>query len=64
MVMQMVDEWENSQLNGKHSKRWNAYNSRGFGVLKIKFLALSHPINLHHRDAIYYLILSTIFCIT
>jgi len=34
---------------------------RGFGVLKIQFLALTHPINLHHRDDIFYLILSTIF---
>ena len=27
---------------------------------KIKFFALTHPINLHHRDDIYYLFLSTI----
>ena len=33
---------------------------RGFGVLKIKFLALTHPINLHHRDDIYYLVLGAI----
>ncbi len=33
---------------------------QGFGVLKIKFLALTHPINLHHRDNIYYLVLLTI----
>ena len=33
---------------------------RGFGVLKIKFLALTHPINLHHRDDIYYLVLGDI----
>ena len=28
--------------------------------MKIKFLALAHPIKLHHRDGMYYLILSTI----
>jgi hypothetical protein len=28
--------------------------------LKIKFLALTHPINLHHRDDIYYLVLAAI----
>ncbi len=33
---------------------------RGFGVLKIKFLSLTHPINLHHRDDIYYLVMATI----
>ncbi len=33
---------------------------RGFGVLKIKFLALMHPINLHHCDAICYLVLGAI----
>ena len=33
---------------------------RGFGVLKIMFLALMHPINLHHRDDIYYLVLGAI----
>jgi hypothetical protein len=31
----------------------------GYGVLKIKFLALTHPINLHHRDDIYYMVLAT-----
>ena len=29
---------------------------RGFGVLKDKFLALTHLINLHHCNNIYYLI--------
>ena len=29
-------------------------------MLKIKFLALTHPINLHHRDDIYYMVLVTI----
>ena len=33
---------------------------RSFGALKIKFLTLTHPINLHHRDNIYYLILGAI----
>ena len=33
---------------------------RVFGVLKLKFLALTHPINLHHRDDIYYMVLATI----
>ncbi len=33
---------------------------RGYGVLKLKFLALSHPITLHHRDDIYYMVLATI----
>ena len=33
---------------------------RGFIVLKIKFLALTHPINLHHCDDIYYLVLGAI----
>ena len=32
----------------------------GYGVLKIKFLVLSHAINLHHRDDIYYMVLATI----
>jgi hypothetical protein len=32
----------------------------GYGVLKIKFLSLSHAINLHHRDDIYYMVLETI----
>jgi hypothetical protein len=32
----------------------------GYGVLKLKFLALTHPINLHHRDDIYYMVLATI----
>ena len=27
---------------------------RGIGVLKIKFLALTHPINLHHHDDIFF----------
>ena len=31
-----------------------------FGVLKLKFLVLIHPINLHHWDDIYYLVLVTI----
>ena len=30
---------------------------QGYGVLKMKFLALTHPINLHHRGNIYYLVL-------
>jgi hypothetical protein len=33
---------------------------RGFGVMKIKFLALMHRINLHHCDDIYYLVLGAI----
>ena len=33
---------------------------RDFGVLKIKFLSLTHPINLHHHDDIYYLVLCAI----
>jgi hypothetical protein len=33
---------------------------RGYGVLKIKFLVLSHAINLHNRDDIYYMVLVTI----
>eukprot|EP00804_Cyclotella_cryptica_P015099 CCRYP_000680-RA/>CCRYP_000680-RA protein AED:0.00 eAED:0.00 QI:23/-1/1/1/-1/1/1/26/445 len=33
---------------------------RGFGVLKLKFLSLTHPINLHHRDDIYCLVMATI----
>jgi hypothetical protein len=33
---------------------------RGFGVLKIKFLALTHPINLRYRDDIFYLVLAAI----
>ena len=33
---------------------------RGFGVLKLKFLSLLHPINLHHKDDIYYLVLACI----
>lgn len=33
---------------------------RAFGVLKLKFLVLSHPINFHHRDDIYYMVLATI----
>jgi hypothetical protein len=33
---------------------------RGFGVLKLKFLSLMHPINLHHKDDIYYLFLAVI----
>ena len=33
---------------------------RGYGVLKIKFLALTHPINLHHRDGISYMVLAAI----
>ena len=28
--------------------------------MKIKFLVLTHPINLHHRDDIYYLVLAAI----
>ncbi len=32
----------------------------GFDVWKLKFLALTHPINLHHRDDIYYLVVATI----
>ena len=32
----------------------------GFVVWKLKFLALTHPINLHHRDDIYYLVMATI----
>eukprot|EP00804_Cyclotella_cryptica_P030944 CCRYP_019607-RA/>CCRYP_019607-RA protein AED:0.19 eAED:-0.03 QI:0/0/0/1/0/0/2/0/206 len=33
---------------------------RGYGVLKLKFLVLTHPITLHHRDDIYYLVMATI----
>ncbi len=33
---------------------------RGFGVLKLKFLCLLHPINLHHKDDIYYLVLACV----
>ena len=33
---------------------------RGFGVWKLKFLALTHLINSHHRDDIYYLVMATI----
>lgn len=33
---------------------------RGYGVLKINSLSLSHEINLHHWDDIYYMVLSTI----
>eukprot|EP00804_Cyclotella_cryptica_P019919 CCRYP_007829-RA/>CCRYP_007829-RA protein AED:0.46 eAED:0.46 QI:0/0/0/1/0/0/2/0/182 len=33
---------------------------RGFGVLRLKFLSLMHPINLHHKDDIYYLVLAAI----
>ena len=33
---------------------------RGYGVLKQKFLSLSHPINLHHRDDTYYSVMATI----
>ena len=33
---------------------------RGYGVLKQKFLSLLHPINLHHRDDIYYLAMASI----
>jgi hypothetical protein len=32
----------------------------GYGVLKTKFLALTHPINLHHRNDIYNMVLATI----
>ncbi len=31
-----------------------------FSVLTLKFLVLSHPIKLHHRDDIYYIVLATI----
>jgi hypothetical protein len=33
---------------------------RAFGVLKIKFLSINHPILLHHRDDIYYLVLACV----
>jgi len=33
---------------------------RGYGVLKLKFLVLTHPITLHHRDDIFYLVMATI----
>ena len=33
---------------------------RSFGVLNIKFLALTHPINLHHCNDVYYLVLGAI----
>ena len=33
---------------------------RGFCILKIKFLASTHPINLHHHDDIKYLVLAAI----
>ena len=33
---------------------------RGYVVLKLKFLALTHAMNLHHRDDIYYMVLSSI----
>ncbi len=33
---------------------------RGFGVLEIKVLALTHLINLHHCKGIYYLVLDAI----
>jgi hypothetical protein len=33
---------------------------RGFGVLKLKFVALIHPIHLHHKDGMYYLVLAMI----
>ena len=29
-------------------------------MLKLIFLVLSHPINLHYRDEIYYMVLATI----
>jgi hypothetical protein len=33
---------------------------RGFGVLKTKFLVLRNPINYHHREDIYYMVLACI----
>ena len=33
---------------------------RGYGMLKITFLLISHAIHLHHRDDIYYMVLVTI----
>lgn len=33
---------------------------RAFGVLKIKFLCLKHPIRMHHRDDIFYVCLACI----
>lgn len=33
---------------------------RAFGVLKVKFLCLKHPILLHHRDDIYFIVLACI----
>ncbi len=29
---------------------------QGFGVLKVKFLSLSHPVQLHHVDDTFYLV--------
>ena len=29
-------------------------------MLKLKFLSVMHPINLHHKDDIYYLVLAVI----
>ncbi len=33
---------------------------RGFGVLKIKYLCLKHPILMHNNDNIYYVFLSCV----
>lgn len=33
---------------------------RLYGVLKMKLLSLTHPINLHHRDDTYNMVLATI----
>ena len=33
---------------------------RGFGVLNLKFQMLTHPINLHHWDGMYYVFLACI----
>ena len=36
-------------------------DDQSFVVLKIKFQILNNPINLHHRDGIYYVVMATIY---
>lgn len=53
----------NTRLDGSFKIEQEAARKdveRGFGVLKIKFLSLTHPINLHQRNDIYHLVMATI----
>jgi hypothetical protein len=48
------------RLLAKSQESWRKAIERAFGVLKRKFLVIKHPIEMHDRHDIFYVVIATI----